>query len=150
MTTTSIYAGRRRLMQSVHPLLRSLGVPKAQIATEFFGPATLSGADVDTLESPPLRSRENPARGDLAGPLVTFQRSGREAVWSDNLGSLLEFAEAAGLQPPFSCRAGICNACRTRVIDGDVDYFETPLDPPEPGEALLCCSRPAGPLVLDL
>jgi ring-1,2-phenylacetyl-CoA epoxidase subunit PaaE len=33
--------------------------------------------------------------------------------------SVLEAAERAGLELPFSCRSGICATCRARVIEGD-------------------------------
>jgi uncharacterized protein len=82
--------------------------------------------------------------------LVTFKRSGRSADWTPASYSLLEFAEEQGLSPAFSCRAGICSTCKTGLISGEVDYFETPLDEPETGEALMCCSKPLTDVVLDL
>ena len=61
-----------------------------------------------------------------------------------------ELAEAAGLAPEFSCREGICNTCRTTVREGAVDYLVEPLTQPPAGQALICCSRPVGRVVLDL
>jgi ring-1,2-phenylacetyl-CoA epoxidase subunit PaaE len=34
--------------------------------------------------------------------------------------TILESAEAAGLSPPYSCRAGVCSTCRTKVVAGTV------------------------------
>jgi ring-1,2-phenylacetyl-CoA epoxidase subunit PaaE len=34
--------------------------------------------------------------------------------------TVLEAAEAAGLELPFSCRDGICATCRAKVVDGQV------------------------------
>ena len=34
--------------------------------------------------------------------------------------TILESAEAAGLALPYSCRAGVCSTCRTRVVAGSV------------------------------
>lgn len=81
---------------------------------------------------------------------VVLTRSGVTLQWSDTAKSLLELAEDAGLSPDFSCRAGICNTCRCKITEGEVTYFEEPLDPPAPGEVLICCSRPVGRVVLDI
>lgn len=87
--------------------------------------------------------------GEQPGDVVVFARSGITAPW-DGASSILELAEAAGLSPAFSCREGICNSCVTRLTEGSVAYRLDPLDPPPPGRALICCSRPAGRVVLDL
>lgn len=84
------------------------------------------------------------------GPLVTFAGSGVAAPWTGSAGSLLELAEDAGLTPDFSCRSGICNTCKCELLAGEVEYVEEPLDPPGPGEVLLCCSRPLGPVTVGL
>jgi ferredoxin len=81
---------------------------------------------------------------------VTFKRSGSSAEWTPQSYSLLEFAEEQGLSPAFSCRAGICSTCKTKLISGELAYFEEPLDEPEDGEALLCCSKPVTDVVLDI
>ena len=60
-------------------------------------------------------------------------------------GSLLDFAEAQGLSPDFSCRAGICSTCKSRLVEGEVAYFEDPLDELAADEVLLCCSKPQRP-----
>lgn len=89
-------------------------------------------------------------RAMTATRTVTFARTGRTATWDDDLISLLEFAEDHGLAPDFSCRSGICSTCRTRIIEGEVRYMDEPLDPPDDGEALICCAQPVGDIVLDL
>lgn len=35
--------------------------------------------------------------------------------------SVLEAARAAGLDAPYSCRAGVCSTCRARVTEGRVE-----------------------------
>ncbi|MCG7860643.1 2Fe-2S iron-sulfur cluster-binding protein, partial [Flavihumibacter sediminis] len=71
--------------------------------------------------------------------------------WRAKDGSLLELAEAQGLTPDFSCRSGSCGSCATKVIQGSVSYRSPPQAEISPGEALLCCARPAkGSAALEL
>jgi len=87
----------------------------------------------------------------MSGPVtVTFSRAGLTVPWDTSAHSLLEFAEAQGLEPAFSCRAGVCSTCMTRLTEGEVAYFEEPLDDPDDGHILICCSRPVRSVVLDL
>lgn len=138
-------------MDSVNGLMRSLGIAPERIATEVFGstsPARLAADDSDN----PAALVALPAAAPQPGhaPLVEFRRSGRRVQWDPAAESLLAFAESNGLDPEFSCRAGICGTCRTVMIEGQVDYNEEPLDPPGDGHILLCCARPKGNLVIDL
>ncbi|WP_192257682.1 2Fe-2S iron-sulfur cluster-binding protein [Mesorhizobium silamurunense] len=132
-------------MRAVHGMLRGLGVPRQRIAYEFFGPATL-------LEAPTEHALVEQAPAAVPGGSITveFRKSGRTAAWDPTAASLLAFAEDQGLSPDFSCRAGICGTCKSRLVSGEVAYFEVPLDELPPGEVLLCCSRPRGSVVLDL
>jgi ferredoxin-NADP reductase len=136
--------GPSPFMKAVHGVLRSIGVPKHRIAYEFFGPAALLEEPVPVPATPPA------VEDVLDGATVEFRKSGRRAVWNANAHSLLSFAEEQGLAPEFSCRAGVCGTCRSRLIAGQVAYFEEPLDELATGEVLLCCAKPLGPVVLDL
>lgn len=139
-------------MQAVFRLVRSLGVPKERIAYEFFGPATVLESD-ETLAKPAPSAAPAPSApsGTVDGAItVTFRKSGRSASWVDGAESLLSFAESHGLAPEFSCRAGVCGTCKTGLVEGDVSYFEDPLDDPGAGQVLICCARPKGNVVLDI
>ncbi|MFJ4156868.1 MOSC domain-containing protein [Pseudomonas sp. NPDC089752] len=84
-----------------------------------------------------------------SGPFaVTFKRSGITAQWQPQEGPLLQFAEAKGLVMAAHCRAGLCQTCECRVLEGEV------LSLSEAGRArrehaLLCCMVPASDVVLD-
>lgn len=135
-------------MQATYQTLRGLGVAKDRIAYEFFGPATvLETEDKPKQASPPVAPVSATADGAIT---VEFRKSGITAVWDDAAQSLLSFAEDQGLTPEFSCRAGICGTCTSKIVSGDVSYFEDPLDDVAEGELLLCCSRPKTAVVLDL
>jgi ring-1,2-phenylacetyl-CoA epoxidase subunit PaaE len=59
--------------------------------------------------------------------------------------SVLEAAEAAGLDLPSLCRAGLCATCRARVTSGSVEMqVNMVLEPEElaAGYVLACQSRP--------
>jgi ferredoxin len=81
-----------------------------------------------------------------AHTLVTFTTSGQSAPWtsSDPDATLLSFAEEQGLEPAFSCRAGVCGTCACRVIEGEVTYISEPSAPVARGSALICIAKPKG------
>jgi ring-1,2-phenylacetyl-CoA epoxidase subunit PaaE len=38
--------------------------------------------------------------------------------------SILDAAARAGIELPFSCRAGVCSTCRTKLVRGQVEMAE--------------------------
>jgi ferredoxin len=84
-----------------------------------------------------------------AGPLVSFARSGVTTPWAPAHGSLL-VAEACEIPTRWSCRTGVCHTCVTHLVSGEVTYTTPPLERPETGSVLVCCSEPATEVVLDL
>jgi hypothetical protein len=137
--------GPASFMQSLYDGLRSLNIADARIHAEAFGPASLQRSASDGAAGRPAPAQE---------PVpVTFTRSGKDARWTPESGSLLELAESAGLAPEFSCRGGSCGTCRTRILAGAVTYRKQPEFRIAPGELLTCCAVPAEgtePLLLDL
>jgi ferredoxin len=81
---------------------------------------------------------------------VSFARSGLTVRWDPACRSLLELAEACDVPVRWACRTGVCHSCETGLINGHVTYRPEPLDPPAEGNALTCCSQPAGDVDLDL
>jgi ferredoxin len=139
--------GPDRFMADIRTALQDLGLGPEQIHTELFGareritPGIAAGSDVHPHRPPG-------APGD--GPLITFTRSGLATPWSPDYGSLLDLAEACDVRTRWSCRTGVCHTCVTPLISGDVAYDPDPLEPPEPGSVLICCSRPTEDMFLDL
>lgn len=80
---------------------------------------------------------------------VTFSASG---VSADNTGeSLLEQAEAAGLNPEYGCRMGICFSCtavRRTGCTRNLRTGETDADPDQPIQ--LCVSAAVGDVDIDI
>jgi ferredoxin-NADP reductase len=144
--------GPRPFMQANWRLLRSLGINGKRINYEFFGPATILEEDevMPATSSIPASPESKAPAGTTEDALtVEFLPSGTRVAWSQSCQSLLELAEQAGLTPPFNCRAGLCNTCQVTLREGCVEYFETPLDTPENGNILLCCTRPTTPVTVD-
>lgn len=135
------------------PFLRELtaglaawGVTADRIHTEIFGTLdSITPGMKAVTHSPHL-----PAEPAGLGPQVSFARSGVSLPWNAKYGSLLELAEACDVPVRWSCRTGVCHTCETALITGNVEYDPEPLDPPAKGDALICCCRPRGEVVLDL
>ncbi|MFI5972438.1 MOSC domain-containing protein [Streptomyces sp. NPDC051452] len=139
--------GPTAFMDDIAGHLREHGLPAERIHTEQF--SSLSAVNPGVTATAAVRPHPPPGPPDT-GPLVTFVRSGVTTPWSTARGSLLELAEACDIPTRWSCRTGVCHTCVTALLSGDVTYTTPPLELPEPGTALVCCSEPAGEVILDL
>lgn len=63
--------------------------------------------------------------------------------------SLLEYIESQDLEVHYHCRDGYCGACRTILVEGDVNYPKEPLAFVRRGEFLPCCSEPLSNLLIE-
>jgi ring-1,2-phenylacetyl-CoA epoxidase subunit PaaE len=84
----------------------------------------------------------------LATISVTMDGRRRTFPMAPGDASVLEAAERAGLELPFSCRGGICATCRTKIVAGEATMeHNIALEPWETKAGfLLCCqARPTTP-----
>jgi ring-1,2-phenylacetyl-CoA epoxidase subunit PaaE len=58
---------------------------------------------------------------DMAQVTVLMDGRRRNFTMKMNDDTVLDAASRAGLELPFSCRAGVCSTCRTKVISGEVE-----------------------------
>lgn len=89
----------------------------------------------------------------MAHPTVTLKPSHhRYAAPPDQ--TLLDAALAAGINLPYGCRNGACGTCKSRIIEGRVDYgaaeeWALPPSERETGAVLMCCARALTDLVIE-
>ncbi|MBI3222117.1 MAG: CDP-6-deoxy-delta-3,4-glucoseen reductase [Nitrosomonadales bacterium] len=84
---------------------------------------------------------------------TTLQPSGHSFDHPE-LETILEAALKNGYILPYSCRDGVCGACKGRILQGRVDYGKyqaTTLTDAEreAGMALFCCAKPLSDLVIE-
>lgn len=134
-------------MKSLYCGLISFGVAEARIHYEFFGPASVLTEEAGPCGPAQARSAEEELASEIE---VTFARSGITATWDTACETILDLAEHHDLNPPYSCRSGICHTCMCELVEGEVEYIEEPLDPPDTGCVLICCSKPRGNIVIEV
>jgi ferredoxin-NADP reductase/MOSC domain-containing protein YiiM/ferredoxin len=134
-------------MRSIGAALTARGVAPERVVTEAFGAVAVHRSGIVGADPPPPHAPDEPPG---TGTAVTFVRSGLTVPWDDRYPSLLDFAEACAVPVGFGCRNGVCHTCESTLLAGAVDYTLDPLEPPPEGRVLVCCSRPAAELTLDL
>lgn len=66
--------------------------------------------------------------------------------------TVLQAAEAAGLELPSSCNAGVCTTCAAQILEGTVDQSEgigVSAEVQAEGYTLLCVSYPRSNLKIE-
>jgi ferredoxin len=85
----------------------------------------------------------------MSNPIqITIEDLGNIAWQNQN--SLLEALEDAGVDVNYSCRAGICAACRATLISGEVQWRNQPILALEATDILTCSVVPTTDIVIRL
>lgn len=132
--TEYFVCGPGNMIDEVSATLRQLGVQADRIHGEHFTLATTTPAE---RASEPATSAAVPAAVPAPAPApvgtsapdeseVTVLMDGRRRTFTMRMNDevVLDAAMRAGLELPFSCRAGVCSTCRTKVVRGEVEMAQ--------------------------
>jgi ring-1,2-phenylacetyl-CoA epoxidase subunit PaaE len=144
------------MIEQVTLTLRELGVDAGRVHAEHFTVATTDAAavkGVQAVTSAASPAAMPPAAGVAPGTAeVMVLMDGRRRSFTMKMDdeTVLEAAARAGVELPFSCRAGVCSTCRTKVIRGEVAMAQNYALEDwelEQGYVLACQSRAKSPLL---
>jgi ferredoxin-NADP reductase/DMSO/TMAO reductase YedYZ heme-binding membrane subunit len=140
------------MMTAMRGLLTELGVPEAAVKTEAFVSPASAAAPISAAGEAAAKLLDGTS-GQLEGEAgsVRFERSGRIFEMPASL-TILETAEAAGVEIPFECRSGICGQCKTRLLAGRVRMeSEDALSAADKARGLIlaCQAHPLGAVTVD-
>ena len=125
------------MIEAVKKELAELGVPPDRIRIERFGPVL--GKPVPVVAPPPTAVETK-----VALPTVTFARSHKAAPLAADQ-TVLDAADAVGVEIDNSCRVGTCGTCRVKLLSGTVTMAVE--DGLEPGDKenniILACQAKA-------
>src|SRR5262249_17167891 len=105
------------MIEQVSGALRSLGVSADRIHSEHFT-VEVARVGVVTAAAPPAKVTPAVQAADVAEVTVLMDGRRRTFTMKMDAENVLDAATRAGLELPFSCRAGVCSTCRTKVISG--------------------------------
>ena len=155
-------------MDAVKNCLRSMDFPIANLHTESFGGGrVVKGDDVQARDVPrrvvmpvlPVEpapaaaapvSVTPPLRAAPAGFQVHFARSGKTVSTAGDA-SLLELAEANGVEIDYACRSGVCGSCKVKLARGLVEMSDNELPAEERAEGYIyaCVARPTSDVEVE-
>ncbi len=108
--------GREAMIEATEKALVAAGVPESRVYTERFtsGPAQAAKIQADTDAAP---SRTAAAK-DITLTIVLDGKQHELHIGPDE--HVLDAALNAGLDLPFTCKAGVCCTCKAKVLCGEV------------------------------
>jgi ring-1,2-phenylacetyl-CoA epoxidase subunit PaaE len=125
------------MIEQVSATLRELGVDAARVHAEHFTLATAAaegaaapGGSVAAVPGGSVAAvpgaHAAPADAAAGAAEVTVRVDGRRRSFTMKIAdeTVLDAAARAGIELPFSCRAGVCSTCRTKVISGEVEMAQ--------------------------
>ena len=131
--------GPAPMIQDLADTLIELGAPKTRLHYEYF----------TTEGNRPRLAPHAPPPVEAAGSRaeITLLLDGQRRCFSlpFNSETILDAAIARGIDPPYSCKAGVCSTCRARVVEGKVDMavnYALEEWEVERGFVLTCQARP--------
>ncbi len=115
--------GPPAMMSAVLDMLKTLNVPEDQVETEAFGPAkrppaarsvASTATEPQSTAAPPLVDTNT-----AVSTTVAFKRSDKSAPLATDE-TVLDAADAFGVEIDNSCRSGQCGLCKVELLAGNV------------------------------
>jgi ferredoxin-NADP reductase len=152
------------MMDAMKAMLDELGVPKEHVRTEAFGPPKKGGAAKPKAKpKAKAKTKAAPAKADpgeaaASAPApaggaatATFKASEKSGPLGPDE-TVLDVADALGVDIENSCRAGSCGSCTVRLLEGQVTMeVEDGLDSDQKAEGfiLACQAMSESAVVID-
>jgi ring-1,2-phenylacetyl-CoA epoxidase subunit PaaE len=115
LSTEYFICGPSKMMQMIQSVLEMEGIAKDTIHVEYF-----SSPDQENRVKPEIKTTN--IGGDSKVTVILEGKSHEFIV--NGKKTILAAAQDAGLDPPFSCEAGICSTCMAKVLEGQVRMIE--------------------------
>jgi ring-1,2-phenylacetyl-CoA epoxidase subunit PaaE len=134
------------MIETTENALLEAGVPGDRVHTERFTTGTAVAARVKT--DAPAGTSEIGSDKDITMTLILDGKEHEVLIGPDD--HLLDAALEAGLDLPFSCKAGVCCTCRAKVLEGQTAMdknFTLEADEMAQGFVLSCQARALGKTV---
>ncbi len=135
--------GPEAMIETTEAALLAAGVPQRQIHTERFTSPTLEALSPTARRAAVTAGRQKAEGGSIALTVVLDGKAVELRIGPQD--HVLDAALAAGLDLPYSCKAGVCCTCRAKVLEGEVRMDKNfTLEPSEmdQGFVLTCQARP--------
>lgn len=135
--------GPEAMIEDTEAALLAAGVPQRQIHTERFTSPTLEALAPAERQAAVAAGQQKAEGGTVALTVMLDGKPNELRMGRDD--HVLDAALAAGLDLPYSCKAGVCCTCRAKVIEGEVRMDKNfTLEPWEmdKGFVLTCQARP--------
>lgn len=143
--------GPEAMIEATEAALVAAGVPANRVRSERFTSPTLEALAPEARRAAVARAKPAATAGQIALTVVLDGKPHELNIGPDD--HVLDVALAAGLDLPYSCKAGVCCTCRAKVLQGSVHMDKNfTLEPWEmdKGFVLTCQARPtSGTLVVS-
>ena len=140
--------GPEAMTVAVRAALTEIGVPADRIQVELF-----TTSQARARRTAPRRAMPAEAGAVVATVEAIVDGQRHTFPFTSGDGGVVDAAERAGIELPYSCRGGMCCTCRAKIVEGkarmETNYSLEPWEI-EAGFTLACQSRPTTDrLVLD-